>query len=207
MPEGMKADEVFPYFIGTQLPVGAVGLVLAALVAAAFSSLDSDLNGMAAIGVSDFYERFKPQCTDRQKLNLGRWLIFISGVAMIFVALLYVAWDGEGVLGVIFELYAIFSAGLVGIFALGLFSKRANKQGLYVGLGVCIAFTAYAVLTTTEINDKLILDFGKYNFPHHRYMLGVYSHIIVFVVGYFASFFFKSKEVAKELTIYGYLNK
>lgn len=207
LPEGMKADEVFPYFIGTQLPVGAVGLVLSALVAAAFSSLDSDLNGMAAIGVSDFYERFKPQCTDRQKLNLGRWLIFISGVAMIFVALLYVAWDGEGVLGVIFELYAIFSAGLVGIFALGLFSKRANKQGLYVGLGACIAFTAYAVLTTTEINDKLILDFGKYNFPHHRYMLGVYSHIIVFVVGYFASFFFKSKEVAKELTIYGYLNK
>ncbi len=58
LPEGMKADQVFPYFIGTQLPVGAVGLVLAALVAAAVSSLDSDMNCLAAIGVADFYQRF-----------------------------------------------------------------------------------------------------------------------------------------------------
>ena len=207
LPEGMKADQVFPYFIGTQLPVGAVGLVLAALVAAAISSLDSDMNCLAAIGVADFYQRFRKNTTDKQKLNMGRWLVFASGVAMTFVALLYAAWDGEGVLGVVFELYAIFSAGIVGIFLLGLFSSRANRQGLNIGIGVCIAFTAYAILTTTKINDSIILDLGKYNFPHHKYMLGVYSHIIVLVVGYFASLFFKTERAIKELTIYGYFSK
>ncbi|HRZ97457.1 MAG TPA: sodium:solute symporter [Paludibacter sp.] len=207
LPEGMKADQVFPYFIGTQLPVGAVGLVLSALVAAAISSLDSDMNCLAAIGVEDFYQRFKPNCTDKQRLNMGRWLVFLSGVAMTGVALLYAAWDGEGVLGVVFELYAIFSAGIVGIFLLGLLSRRANWQGLYIGIGVCIAFTTYAVLTTTDINDKLILDLGKYNFPHHKYMLGVYSHLIVLIVGYIASLFFKSEKVNEELTIYGYFGK
>lgn len=205
LPEGINADQAFTYFIGTELPVGAVGLVLAALIAAAVSSLDSDMNCLAAIGVEDFYQRFKPNCTDKDRLVVGRLLVLFSGIAMSVVALLYAAWDGEGVLGVVFELYAIFSAGIVGIFLLGLFSKRANKQGLYIGIAACIAFTAYAVLTTTKIGDGgVIWDLGNYNFPHHKYMLGVYSHLIVLVVGYFASFLFKSGKVKDELTIYGY---
>ena len=205
LPEGIKADQVFPYFISTELPVGAIGLVLAGLIAAAISTLDADLNCLAAIGVEDFYEKLKPNCTDKERLFMGKLLVLIAGLAMTFVALLYVSWEGEGVLGVVFELYAIFSAGVVGIFLLGLFSTRANKQGLLVGLISCILFTAYAVLTTTDIDNQIILDLGEYNFPHHKYMLGVYSHLIVLVVGYFASFFFKSEKVDEELTIYGYL--
>ncbi|WP_308991056.1 sodium:solute symporter [Mariniflexile litorale] len=207
LPEGINADQTFTYFIGTELPVGAVGLVLAALIAAAVSSLDSDMNCLAAIGVEDFYQRFKPNCTDRDRLVVGRLLVLFSGIAMSGVALLYAAWDGEGVLGVVFQLYAIFSAGIVGIFLLGLFSRRANKQGLYVGLAVCVAFTAYAVLTTTKIGGAVILDLGNYNFPQHKYMLGVYSHLIVLVVGYFASFLFKSEKVDDSLTFYGYLKQ
>ena len=62
-----------------------------------------------------------------------------------------------------------------------------------------IFFTiALFVLTTTKINDLLILDLGEYNFPHHKYMLGVYSHLIVFVVGYFASFLFKTEKAKEE---------
>ena len=204
LPEGMNSDQAFTYFIGTELPVGAVGLVLAALIAAAVSSLDSDMNCLAAIGVEDFYQRFKPNCTDKQRLRMGRYLVLFSGIAMAVVALLYASWSGEGVLGVVFQLYAIFSAGIVGIFILGLFSRRANKQGLHIGIFACILFTAYAVLTTTKIDGHVIWDLGTYNFPHHKYMLGVYSHLIVLVVGYFASFLFKSEKAKDEHTIYGY---
>lgn len=204
LPEGIPADGVFPYFIKTQLPVGVVGLVLSALIAAAISSLDSDMNCIAAIGVEDYYQRFKPDCTDKQRLNVGRWLVFGSGVATTLVALLYVAWEGEGVLGVVFELYAIFSAGIVGVFLLGLFTRRANKQGLYIALVVTVLFTAYAVLTTTDIDGKLIVDLGKYNFPHHKYMLGVYSHLIVLIVGYVASLFFNTPNAEKNLTIFAF---
>lgn len=205
LPEGMTSDQVFTYFIGTELPVGAIGLVLAAIMAAAVSSLDSDMNCLAAIGVEDFYQRLYPNCTDKQRLVAGRLLVLFAGIATAIVALLYEAWDGQGVLGVVFQLYAIFSAGIVGIFLLGLFSKRANKQGLHIGIAACIVFTAYAVLTTTKINDTLILDLGNFNFPHHKYMLGVYSHIIVLVVGYLSSFLFPSPKVDDSLTIYGYL--
>jgi len=205
LPKGMLADQVFPYFISTQLPVGVVGLVLSALVAAALASLQSDLNCLSAIGVEDYFQRLKPDCTDKQRLNAGRILVLLAGVIMISVAYLYVQWQGEGVLGIVFGLYAIFSAGIVGIFLLGLLSRRANKQGLYFGVGACVLFTAYAVLTTTKIGDNLILDLGKFNFPHHKYMLGVYSHLIVLIVGYVASLFFKSEPAEEQLTIYGYL--
>ena len=211
LPEGIKADAVFPHFIATQLPVGIKGLVIAALAAGAISSLDSDMNCLAAIGVQDYYVRFKPKSTDKQRLLLGRWIVALSGIASIGIAMLYVVWGGEGVLGAVFALYAIFSAGIVGLFLLGLLSRRANRQGLYIGVAAAILFTAYAMLTSSKLDfgsgKQLLLDLGEFNFTHHKYMLGVYSHIIVFVVGYFASFLFKTPLADKELTIYGYIEK
>lgn len=213
LPEGIKADEVFPYFIGNELPVGVRGLIIAALAAAAISSLDADLNCISAIAVQDYYARFRKKSSDRQKLRFGKFMVVVAGVGALAVACLYISWGGEGVLGALFSLYAIFSAGIVGIFLLGLFSRRANKQGLYIGIAVAVLFTAYAVLTSTKVDingngtKEILLDLGEWNFTHHKYMLGVYSHLIVLVVGYLASLLFKTPLADKELTIYGYLEE
>lgn len=213
LPDGIKSDEVFPYFISMQLPVGIRGLIIAALAAAAISSLDADLNCLSAIAVQDYYARFKHHTTDTQRLRFGRWMVVASGAGAVGIALLYISWGGEGVLGALFELYAIFSAGIVGIFLLGLFSRRANKQGLYIGIAAAVAFTAYAVLTSTKVDidgngvERTLLDLGSWNFTQHKYMLGVYSHLIVLVVGYLASFLFKTPLADKELTIWGQLKK
>lgn len=208
---GLKADEVFPYFIAHELPIGVKGLIISALVAGAISSLDSDLNCFAAIGVQDYYVRFKPESTDRQRLVLGRWIVALAGVASIGIASIYAFWGGEGILGVLFGLYAIFSSGIVGLFLLGLLVKRANKQGLWVGLIACILFTAYAVLTSSKFmvdgEKQILLDLGVWNFTHHKYMLGVYSHLIVFFVGWAASYLFPAPKVDESLTIYGYLKE
>ena len=213
LPEDIKADEVFPYFIANQLPVGVRGLIIAALAAAAISSLDADLNCLSAIAVQDYYARFRPHCTDKDKLRFGKWMVVVAGLAAVGVACLYISWGGEGVLGALFSLYAIFSAGIVGIFLLGLFSRRANKQGLYIGIAVAVLFTAYAVLTSTKVDidgdgtKSTLLDLGEWNFKYHKFMLGVYSHLIVLVVGYLASFFFKTPLADKSLTIYQSMEK
>lgn len=212
LPEGIQADAVFPFFIGTQLPVGVTGLIVAALAAAAISSLDSDMNCLAAIAVQDYYVRFKPQSSDRKRMILGRSVVVLSGAAAAGIAMLYVAWGGEGVLGTVFGLYAIFSAGIVGLFLLGLLSRRANWQGLYIGIAASVLFTAYAVLTSTRFDfgggsKELLLDLGRWNFTQHKYMLGVYSHLIVFFVGYAASYCFKTPLADKSLTIHGYLEQ
>lgn len=206
LPQGIRNDDVFPFFIATEMPIGITGLVIAALVAGAISSLDSDINCISACVVEDYYVRARPKASDKEKLYAGRVSVLVMGIACIGIALLYVSWGGDGVLGTLFGLYAILSAGIVGIFLLGLFSRRANWQGLYIGIAAAIIFTAYAVLTTTKADDgTLFLDLGKYNFPHHTLMLGVYSHIIVLVVGYVASLCFKTPLADKHLTIYGYL--
>lgn len=207
--EGMKPDAVFPHFISTQLPMGVRGIIIAAIAAAAISSLDSDLNCLSAIAVQDYLVRFKPDVSDRTKLIFGRWIVVLAGLGAIGIAILYVQSNGGAVLETIFSFYAIFSAGIVGIFLLGLLSKRTNKQGLYVGLAVCILFTAYAMLTSPQKmpdgSKQALLDLGAWNYTHSKYMLGVYSHIIVLVVGYVASFFFKGEKIDEELTLWGWL--
>jgi SSS family solute:Na+ symporter len=202
LPEGTKAEAVFPYFIMTQLPTGIVGFIVAALISAAICSLSADLNSLAAVGIQDYYKKFRPHKTDQQYLFTSKLFVVISGLISIAIGALYLLTGNEGVLGVIFTIYAIFSGGIVGIFLLGLFSARANRQGVNIGIIVCILFTAYAFLTSTPIGIKqpgLLLDMGKFNFTHHKLMLGVYSHLIVIVVGYIASLFFPKPVLQENL--------
>ncbi|GEO04390.1 sodium:solute symporter [Adhaeribacter aerolatus] len=209
LPVGIKAEAVFPYFIMTKLPVGVVGLLLASMISAAVCSLSADLNCLAAVGVEDYYKKIKPNRPDKEYLLAGKWMVVVSGIVAILIASLYLMAGDEGVLSMIFTLYAIFSGGIVGIFLLGLFSARANQQGLNIGILVCVLFTAYAFLSSTEIgigeNKSLLLDLGPYNFTHHKYMLGVYSHLIVIGVGYVASLFFPKPILDKNLLYSGWL--
>ncbi len=201
LPEGIKADAVFPHFIMTQLPVGVIGLVLAGLLAAAISSLDSDLNCLSAIFMEDYFLRINKNADPDRQMFLSRVIIVIAGLASILIALYYVNVGGKGVLGIVFKLYAIFSGGIAGLFLLGIFVPKANKRGAYIGILTSVLFTAYAVVTSTELSSgKLILDLGDLNFTHHKYMLGVYSHVILFVVGYLASLLFKPTDSEEGLT-------
>ncbi len=210
LPPGTRPDAVFPVFIMTKLPAGVTGLVLAALLAAAISSLDSDLNCLSAICVEDYFIRFRPQSTEKQRMLLSRIIIVLAGLAAIFIALYYTRIGGKGVLGIIFTLYSIFSGGIAGMFLLGIFTKKANKQGVYIGIAASVIFTAYAVLTSTKFDiggdNKLLLDFGNFNFSHHKMMLGVYSHIVLFIVGYIASLFYTGNKDVNMLTFQGWMN-
>jgi SSS family solute:Na+ symporter len=151
----------------------------------------------------------RPTASDENYLSVSKWLIVVSGCISVLIGSLYLYAGNEGVLGVIFTIYAIFSGGIVGIFMLGIFSARANKQGVNIGIIVCVLFTAYAFLTSTEVglegHKMRLLDFGRYNFTHHKLMLGVYSHLIVIVVGYIASLFYPKPVLDTNLLYSGWL--
>lgn len=211
LPSGFRADAVFPYFIMTQLPTGVVGFILAAMISAAICSLSADLNSLAAVGVEDYYKKLRPHQTDKEYLKVSKVIVVASGLLAVLIGCLYLRAGNEGVLGIVFTLYAIFSGGIVGIFLLGLFSARANRQGVNFGIVACILFTAYAFLTSTEIgigeHKSLLLDLGRYNFAQNKLMLGVYSHLIVVGVGYTASLFFPKPELDKNLLYSGWLEE
>ncbi|MDH7599706.1 MAG: sodium:solute symporter [Sedimentisphaerales bacterium] len=210
LPATIVGDKVFPFFIMSRLPAGITGLILATLTAAAMSSLDSDINCLAAVAVEDFYRKLRPDSTDKRCLVLAKVMVLISGLFAMLIACIYVYLGGQAILGTIFALYAIFSGGIAGMFALGFLTTRANRRGLNIGIAACILFTAYAVLTSTSIQiagqKRLLLDLGRWNFPHHNYMLGVYSHMVLFVVGYLASLLMRPDRDVRNLTLYGWLD-
>ncbi|HTI07649.1 MAG TPA: sodium/solute symporter [Puia sp.] len=207
-PVSLRADAVFPYFIMTRLPTGLVGFIISAMTSAAICSMSADLNSLGAVGVEDYYRKLRPGRNDQEYLRAGRWIVVASGLLSILIAMLYVSAGTDGVLGIVFTLYAIFSGGISGIFLLGLFSPRTNRQGMNIGIIACILFTTYAFLTSTKIgtgaNKGLLLDLGAYNFTQHKLMLGVYSHLVVIVVGYLASLFFPRPVLDENLLYSGW---
>jgi solute:Na+ symporter, SSS family len=204
LPADVTAKTVFPYFMMTNLPTGVIGFIVAALISAAICSLSADINSNAAVGLEDYYKKLRPNKTDAQNLFASKMMVLLSSFFAIGMGYFYLKYSSGGIIDLIFTVYAVFSGGIVGIFLLGLFSARANRQGVNIGIVTCILFTAYAFLTSTPIglkNPTLLLDFGNFNFTHHKLMLGVYSHLVVIVVGYLASLFFP-KPVLEDNLLY-----
>lgn len=176
-------DKIVPYFIQTQLPVGVIGLVVAALIAAAMSSLDSDLNSMATVIVDDFYARVSPDSPDRRRLWVGRLAVGFLGVCSIVFSMVWIGIGTAMEFGI--QLFSIATAGMLGLFALGALTRRANATGALVGIIVCILFTAWATFTSVKLPalDRILLDLGAWNYPWHPFLIGVFNHLILFVVG------------------------
>ena len=88
-----KADEIFPYFIVHELPVGLVGLVIAAVLAAGMSTLSSSLNSAATVYTIDFYKRVaKTEADDHAQLNMIRLITGVIGTLATLAGLVFVAW-------------------------------------------------------------------------------------------------------------------
>lgn len=196
-------DQVFPYFLTTKIPAGLAGIFMAALFSAAMSTMSSDLNCLSAVGVEDYYCKLRPNATDRQKLFLGRIVVAIGGALAVAIGTL-IASKGEGALTLYYAATAIVSAGLAGMFLLAFFTRRANRQGLWIGVSAALIFTAWATLTGSKFK---MLDLG-WNYTWPDVMIGVIAHVIVLVVGYGASWFFPTDTSVKcEWTFWGWLEK
>ncbi len=200
------ADRVFPFFLTTKIPVGLAGVFMAALMSAAMSTMSSDLNCLSAVGVEDYYRKLRPNSTDKQRLFVGKVIVAVCGIIAVGIGV-FIARKGDSALSLYYAATAIVSAGLAGMFLLAFLSRRANRQGLWIGIICALAFTAWAVLTSTKGPDgDLILDLQQYNYTWPSVMLGVIAHVIVLVVGWLASFLFPPEtNLKKEWTLMGWL--
>ena len=179
-----KTDRIFPYFIMTQLPSGITGLVLAALLASAMSTLDGGLNSVSTVFVSDIFKRLKPTSSDKFQLLLGRLAVIIMGVLSLGMAIWLTQTKGQ-VLVLYYTAFSIFGGGLLGLFLLAFTTKRANSSGALIGIITTVIFIFWATLTKNGL-----IDLGSFNYNLHPYMIGFFSHVTMFVIGYVASLFF-----------------
>jgi SSS family transporter len=141
-----KADRVFPHFIVTQLPNGLIGLVVAAIFAAAMSTLSSSLNSLSATAVTDFYRPlFARGKSDRHYLAVSRLLTAIWGGVQIVVAMIAIAMKGRGVDAVL--AVASFTNGpVLGLFFLSALTRRAGPTGALIGVVTGIACMTFVWL-------------------------------------------------------------
>lgn len=143
---GHKAEEILPYFVTNYLPVGLSGLVMAAVVAAAMSSLDSSINAIATVTTVDFYKRhFVRDHNDKHYLVAARIFSTIAGVLMIVLALLLAQADAKTFQDTATVVNSLTMGGLFGLFFLGFVSRRGDGKAVGVGILFTVAFTLIMV--------------------------------------------------------------
>jgi SSS family solute:Na+ symporter len=138
-PDIEKANYVFPVLMFDLLPKGILGLVLAGLVAAMMSSIDSALNSASTLVTMDFIRKLRPQTTSVQLMWIGRAVTFVFMLAA-------AAWAPQ--IDKFPTLWQYLQSALsyivppiVALFFLGLFWKRANADGAAAGI-VCGVISA-----------------------------------------------------------------
>ncbi len=140
---------VFPTFITTHMPVGLVGLLIAAIFAAAMSTISAEMASLSTATVIDFYRRFaRREADDRHYLRVSRvatgfWGLFASGVAV---------WAAElgSLIEVVNRFGSFFYGSILGVFILAVGFRRATSNGAFVGLIAGMASVAWAA-TFTEV--------------------------------------------------------
>ncbi len=176
-----KPDEIFPFFIVTQLPSGVVGIVIAAVLAAGMSTLDSSLNTSATVWAIDFYSRWKKEETnDKQLLSTTRWTTVIIGIIGTGAALLMI--EVKTALDVWWQISAVFGGGMLGLFLLGILVPAANSRSAQISTIIGILVVAWNNLLPKfdMIPEWAVL-------PLHPLLVGLAGTVVILIFGWLLS--------------------
>jgi SSS family transporter len=156
-PEGLSSDRMLPYFMSREFPVGAVGLVIAAILAASLSSIDSAIHACSSVLVVDVYGRLMQSSNVLRSVTPLRVATVLVGAAGTTLAC-NVAGIGT-LLEIANKLINAFSGPLFGIFILAFFSARASSTAALVG-GSIGAITSYVTAYHSPIGFLWPSTFG-----------------------------------------------
>jgi SSS family solute:Na+ symporter len=202
--DGRKSDDIFPFFIINELPRGLTGLVIAAVLAAAMSSLSSSLNSVSAVGLVDIYRRHLAKGKDDIHYVLIAKLIGgAMGVAMVLGAAVLFYNQESNMLDISNVLTALTSGGLLGIYILGIFTKKGDDRSMMAAIFATVLFTGYMALLKFESGLGITVPKLPYVSDIENYYVGLIGHILLFVIAYsLASLLPKRDRDLHNLTLY-----
>jgi SSS family solute:Na+ symporter len=128
-----RADRIYPTFIVSRMPHGISGLLIAAILAAAMSNLSAALNSLSSSLIMDFYVRFRPLAEEQTKMRLSRVATLFWALLLFALAVLSLNKVGR-VVEVGLQIASIAYGALLGVFLLGVLTRRANQRGAMVGM-------------------------------------------------------------------------
>ncbi len=142
----LRADLVFPHFIVTHLPAGIVGLVLAAIAAAAFTS---SLNSQAATTIADFYVPMTGgKKSDAHYLKASKLLTAMWGIVQIAAGTFAALYLTRSMVDQVLDIQSFTNGVILGIFFLGTFTRRVRSTATIIGILVGAAVMIYVKFRT-----------------------------------------------------------
>jgi SSS family solute:Na+ symporter len=140
VPSGVfgKSDRIYPTFIVSRMPHGISGLLIAAVLAAAMSNLSAALNSLSSSSIMDFYVYLRPRADERSQMRLSRVATFVWALLLFGLAVLSLHKVGR-VVEVGLQIASVAYGALLGVFLLGVLTRRATQRGAIVGMlfGFC----------------------------------------------------------------------
>lgn len=169
-----NTDSIFPHYMMCQLPAGIAGLLIAAVFAAAMSTLASNINSSTTVMSVDFFSRLRPQSTDLQKVKFAKTAGIIVGGLGVIMALALATFDIASLWDQFNFFLGLLTSGLGGLFMMGIFTKRIGMRAALTGfigsIVVLLWFSANTAVTST--------------------FYGFIGLVSCFIIGYLSSFFF-----------------
>ncbi len=170
-------DRILPFFMVNRLPRGITGLLIAALFAAAMSSVDSSLNSSATIIWSDLYKRYiNSNPSEKQSMRVLKISTVVWGILGTFFSLALIGI--ESLLDTWWQLSGIFAGGMLGLFLLGFFSKTTGNTVAKISVTIGILVISWMTFPALIPNE---LEYLKS--PFHTNMIVVVGTLSIFLSG------------------------
>lgn len=137
-----QSDAVFPWYIVNRLPHGISGLLLAAIIAAAMSTVAATLNSGSTVLLEDYFRRLFPaKASDARNLRFLRGMTVLLSVASICVAVAVM--NVKSALTAWWGMQSVLSGGMLGLFLLGAYSKRTTSAQAAIATVVGLLTVVY----------------------------------------------------------------
>jgi len=187
-------DAVFPHFILSQIPAGLGGLVIAGVLAAAMSSLDSSINSIATVTVVDILKPYLlANRSDLFYLRAAKLIAMVAAAIMIGGAMALMGVKFENMNTLTWIVSSVFGGCLVGLFMLGFFTTRVDYRCVVLGLIPGIALNVYFTLNLAgQLPEFLQLEV-------HEFWVSIIVNTVFVTVALAASFLLPSQHDEQDL--------
>ncbi|MFY9908486.1 MAG: sodium:solute symporter [Candidatus Sulfotelmatobacter sp.] len=143
----LRPDRIYPTFIVSRMPHGISGLLIAAILAAAMSNLSAALNALSSSSIMDFYVRLRPQTDEPARMRLARLSTVLWALLLFALAVLSLHKAGR-VVEVGLQIASIAYGALLGVFLLGMLTRKAKQRGAAIGMVFGFTLELYLWLGT-----------------------------------------------------------
>jgi len=170
-------DKVLPHFMVTKIPAGLLGLIVAAILSAAMSTISSGMNAAATVFTADIIQKyFRPSLTEKKHLRILHVSTVLFGLAGLCTGIAMIG--SKSILDIWWELSGIFAGGMLGLFLLGLVSRRTRGQEAFIAV-----LTGVAIILWMSLSAKIPAQYAFLRNPLQANMVIVVGTLSIFLIG------------------------